>query len=83
MGFVPICAQILDIRVFDEIILLFVTSILPSQRGTIGSPRCLVCIFRFVRSHLDVWSVFFVLFVRGNRSIVDFMGVICSREQFN
>jgi hypothetical protein len=26
------------------------TSILPSQHGTIGSPRCLVCIFDFARS---------------------------------
>ena len=32
---------------------------------------------------IDVWSVIFVLSVRGNRSIVDFMGVFCSREQFN
>lgn len=29
---------------------------------------------------IDVWYVFYVLSVLGNRSIVDFMGVFCSRE---
>jgi len=33
------------------------------------------------REHqVDVWYVFFVLSVLGNRSIVVFMGVFCSRE---
>ena len=56
------------------------TSILPSQRGTIGSPRCLGCVFRFVRSRGQVNSGFYgyylfagtgqwFLSVRGNKSI--------------
>lgn len=36
------------------------------------------------REHqVDVWYVFFVLSVLGNRSIVVFMGTLCSREQVN
>jgi len=36
------------------------------------------------REHqVDVWYVFFVLSVLGNRSIVVFMGVFCSWEQVN
>jgi hypothetical protein len=39
------------------------------------------CRFNMEREHqVDVWYVFFVLSVLGNRSIVVFMGVFCSRE---
>lgn len=33
--------------------------------------------------HLNVWYVFFVFCFRGNRSILDLMGTICSRKQVN
>jgi hypothetical protein len=33
--------------------------------------------------HLNVWSVFFAFYVRGDRSSIVFMGIICSREQVN
>jgi len=34
-------------------------------------------------AHPDVWSVFFVLSVRGDRSSMVFMGYFCSRKKVN